>query len=69
MATAAAVVVTEAALLSVELPAGAAGAENPRIRSSAPAAVSSPRVTVAMHAMAAMKRMEVYRGMVNDDGR
>ncbi len=63
MATAAAVVVTEAALLAVELPAGAAGAENPRIRSSATAAASSPRVKGAMHAMAAMKMRDVYRGM------
>ena len=67
MATAAAVTVMEeeALLLAVELPAGAAGAANPRMRSislsdSEPAAAE----TEAMHAMAAMRSTEVYRGMV-----
>ncbi len=67
MATAATVVVTEeeALLLAVELPAGAAGAENPRMRpislsDSVPAAAE----TEAMHAMAATRSRDVYRGMV-----
>jgi hypothetical protein len=63
MATAAALVVTEAALLvAVEFPAGAAGAANPRLRSTS-LSNSAPIDTEEMHAMAAMRNREVYRGM------
>ena len=63
MATAAALVVTEAALLvAVEFPAGAAGAANPRSRSTS-LSNSAPIDTEEMHAMAAMRNREVYRGM------